>query len=51
MGIATCLSAYGLGADVTDTLIAQFEAHGMTQLGEYGYITPAVSRRILDAAL
>jgi len=51
MGIATRLSAYGLGADVIDTLIAQLEAHGMTQLGEYDDITPAVSRRILEAAL
>lgn len=30
MGIATRLSAYGLGADVIDTLIAQLETHGMT---------------------
>ena len=51
MGIATRLSAYGLGADAIDTLIAQLEAHGMTQLGEHGDITPAVSRRILEAAL
>ena len=51
MGIATRLSAYGLGADAIDTLIAQLEAHGMTKLGEHGDITPAVSRRILEAAL
>ena len=51
MGIATRLSAYGLGADAIDTLIAQLEAHGMTKLGEHGDISPAVSRRILEAAL
>ena len=51
MGIATRLSAYGLGADAIDVLIAQLEAHGMTKLGEHGDITPAVSRRILEAAL
>jgi NADP-dependent alcohol dehydrogenase len=51
MGIATRLSAYGLGADAIDALVAQLEAHGMTKLGEHGDITPAVSRRILEAAL
>lgn len=51
MGIATRLSAYGLGADAIDTLIVQLEAHGMKKLGEHGDITPAVSRRILEAAL
>ena len=51
MGIATRLSAYGLGADAIDVLIAQLEVHGMTKLGEHGDITPAVSRRILEAAL
>jgi NADP-dependent alcohol dehydrogenase len=51
MGIATRLSAYGLGASDIDVMIAQLEAHGMTALGEHGDITPAVSRRILEAAL
>ncbi len=51
MGIPTRLSAYDLGADAIDALIAQLEAHGMTKLGEHGDITPAVSRRILEAAL
>ena len=51
MGIATRLSAYGLDASDIDLLIAQLEAHGMTQLGEHSDITPAVSRRILEAAL
>jgi NADP-dependent alcohol dehydrogenase len=51
MGIATRLSAYGLGADAVDAVIQQLQDHGMTQLGEHGDVTPAVSRRILEAAL
>ena len=51
MGIATRLSGYGLGADTIDTVVAQLEAHGMVQLGEQREVTPAVSRRILEAAL
>jgi len=31
--------------------VAQLEAHGMVTLGEQREITPAVSRRILEAAL
>lgn len=51
MGIRTRLSGYGLGADAIGPLIAQLEAHGMVKLGEQREITPAVSRRILEAAL
>ncbi|MCX7279633.1 MAG: iron-containing alcohol dehydrogenase [Burkholderiales bacterium] len=51
MGIATRLSAYGLGADAIDTVVQQLQDHGMTQLSEHGDITPAISRRILKAAL
>lgn len=51
MGIATRLKDYGLGADTIDTVVQQLQAHGMTQLGEHRDITPAVSRRILEAAL
>ena len=51
MGISTRLSGYGLGPEVVDTVVAQLEAHGMLQLGEQREITPAVSRRILEAAL
>ena len=51
MGIATRLSGYGLGAEVVGTVVAQLEAHGMVKLGEQREITPAVSRRILEAAL
>jgi NADP-dependent alcohol dehydrogenase len=51
MGIPTRLSAYGLGAEAIDVVIRQLEAHGMTQLGEHRDVTPAVSRRVLEAAL
>ncbi len=51
MGIATRLSGYGLGAEVIERVIAQLEVHGMVKLGEQREITPAVSRRILEAAL
>jgi len=51
MGIPTHLSAYGLGADAIDLLVAQLEAHGMTKLSEHGDLTIDVSRRILEAAL
>ena len=37
-------------ADV-NAVVAQLEAHGMVTLGEQREITPAVSRRILEAAL
>ncbi|WPC66939.1 iron-containing alcohol dehydrogenase [Rhodoferax ferrireducens] len=51
MGIPTRLDAYGLGAEAIDAVIRQLEAHGMTQLGEHRDVTPAVSRRVLEAAL
>ena len=51
MGIPTRLKDYGLGAKDIDAVVAQLEEHGMTQLGEQREITPAVSRRILEAAL
>jgi len=51
MGIATRLSAYGLGADAIEVVVRQLEAHGMTKLSERGDVTPAVSRRVLEAAL
>ena len=51
LGIATRLSGYGLGAEVVDAVVAQLTAHGMVQQGEQREITPAVSRRILQAAL
>ena len=51
MGLPTRLSAYDLGQDAVDLVVKQLEAHGMTQLGEHGDITPAVSRSVLVAAL
>lgn len=51
MGIATRLKDYGLGVKDIDIVIRQLEDHGMTQLGEHRDITPAISRRILEAAL
>jgi NADP-dependent alcohol dehydrogenase len=51
MGIPTRLSAYGLGAEAIDVVVRQLEAHGMTALSEHGDVTPAVSRRVLEAAL
>ena len=47
----TRLSGYGLGMDTVNAAVAQLEAHGMLQLGEQREITPAVSRRVLEAAL
>ncbi|WP_367850267.1 iron-containing alcohol dehydrogenase [Rhodoferax sp. WC2427] len=51
MGIPTRLSAYGLGPEAIDVLVAQLTEHGMTRLGEHGDVTPEVSRRVLQAAL
>ena len=51
LGIRTRLADYGLGADAIDPLVSQLEAHGMIVLGERREITPAISRRILEAAL
>ena len=51
MGIPTRLSAYGLGANVIDVVTHQLEEHCMTQLGEHLDVSPAISRRILEASL
>lgn len=51
MGLPTRLGAYDLGQDAIDLMIKQLETHGMTQLGEHGDVTLAVSRRVLMAAL
>ena len=51
MGVKTRLSDYALGQTAVDTIIAQLEKHGMTQLGEHHDITLAVSRTILEHAL
>ena len=51
LGVATRLSAYGIGASQLDALVAQLEAHGMSQLGERREVTLEVSRRVLEACL
>ncbi len=51
VGIPTRLSAYGLGREAVDAVVAQLTAHGMLKLGEHRAITPEVSRAILEAAL
>jgi len=51
MGLPTRLSAYGLGNEAIDLVVAQLQAHGMTQLGEHSDVTPEVSRRVLVGAL
>ena len=49
LGVNTRLSAYGIGANAVDRIVAQLEAHGMTALGEHRDIDLAASRRILEA--
>jgi NADP-dependent alcohol dehydrogenase len=51
IGLPTRLGAYDLGQDAIDLMIQRLETHGMTQLGEHADVTPAVSRRVLVAAL
>ena len=51
VGIPTRLSAYGLGREAVDAVVAQLTAHGMLNLGEHRSITPEVSRAIMEAAL
>ena len=51
LGVSTHLKDYGLGEEVVDKIVKQLEAHGMTQLGEKGDVTPEVAREILTRAL
>lgn len=51
LGIPTRLSAYRLGGETVDAVVAQLQAHGMARLGEHRDVTPEVSRRVLEAAL
>jgi len=51
LGIPTRLSAYQLGQEAVEAVLAQLEAHGMTALGEHRDIDLTRSRRILEAAL
>jgi NADP-dependent alcohol dehydrogenase len=51
LGVKTRLSAYGVGADKIDALIANLGKHGWGALSETGDVTWDVSRKILLAAL
>lgn len=51
MGVPTRLSAYQLGEEVIDPVVAQLTAHRMVALGEHRDIDPATSARILARAL
>lgn len=51
LGFQTRLSDYNLGVDDIERVIAQLEAHGMTQLGENRDVTLDISRQILQASL
>jgi len=51
LGVPTRLSAYDVGPEHIDALVAQLEAHGMVKLGERQAVTPDVSRRIYEACL
>lgn len=51
LGVETRLSGYGVDRSAVDRVVAQLEAHGMTQLGEHGDITLDVSRKIVEASL
>ncbi|MBB3214705.1 NADP-dependent alcohol dehydrogenase [Herbaspirillum sp. Sphag1AN] len=51
LGVPTRLREYDIGAADLDKVIQQLEKHNMVALGEQKNVTPAVSRRILEAAL
>jgi NADP-dependent alcohol dehydrogenase len=51
LNVKTRLGDYGIGAESTDLLGQQLEAHGMTKLGEKREITPEISRRVFAACL
>ena len=51
MGVATRLSAYGLGEQIIDEVIAKLEEHQFIKLGEHSDITPHDVRAILKLAL
>ncbi len=51
LGMGTHLSDYDLDATRIDGLVERLERHGMTALGEDRSVTPALSRRILEASL
>lgn len=51
LGVGTRFSAYGLGQEVVEPLLASLEAHRMVKLGEGGKVDLGVVRRVLEASL
>ena len=51
MGVPTRLADYGIKADAVDKLVDKLVQHKMIKLGEHRYITPEVSRSILQRAV
>lgn len=51
LNVKTRLGDYGIGAESTELLVQQLEAHGMSKLGEKREITPEISRRVFAACL
>lgn len=51
LGVPTKLSAYNLGSDAVDAVIAQLEAHKMTALGEKRDVSLDISRQVLEGCL
>ncbi|MEI7431334.1 MAG: iron-containing alcohol dehydrogenase [Betaproteobacteria bacterium] len=50
MGVATRLSAYGIGKDAIPALLAQLERHGMVTLGEHASFALEGSRKVFELA-
>ena len=50
LGVKTHLQDYGVKKEEINDIIEQLEAHHMVTLSETGKVTPAVSRKILEAA-
>jgi NADP-dependent alcohol dehydrogenase len=51
LGVKTCLSQYGIGAEKIPVIIEQLKAHGMTALSETQDLTLDISQKILERAV
>lgn len=51
MGVATRLSAYGLGEESIPAIVEKLRQHGRLKLGEHGDITPDDVAELLKLAL
>ncbi|MBF0445879.1 MAG: iron-containing alcohol dehydrogenase [Magnetococcales bacterium] len=51
LGVKTTLGEYQLGPEIIEPLMAQLEAHHMTQLGEHNDVTPDVCRQVLKLSM